>query len=84
MPGPEAPKAVVVLSDGETTVGRPDSEAAAAAVEAGVPVYTISFGTRSGTIDFQGERIAVPRCSRSAHAHRRDDGRAVLRDGERV
>ena len=60
VPDPEVPKAVVVLSDGETTVGRPDSEAAAAAVEAGVPVYTISFGTRSGTIDYQGERIAVP------------------------
>lgn len=60
VPDPDVPKAVVILSDGETTVGRPDSEAAAAAVEAGVPVYTISFGTRSGTIDFQGERIAVP------------------------
>lgn len=60
VPDPEVPKAVVVLSDGETTVGRPDSEAAAAAVAAGVPVYTISFGTRSGTIDFRGERIAVP------------------------
>ena len=60
VPDADVPKAVVVLSDGETTVGRPDSEAAAAAVEAGVPVYTISFGTRSGTIDFRGERIAVP------------------------
>ncbi len=57
---PDVPKAVVVLSDGETTVGRPDSDAAAAAVEAGVPIYTISFGTQSGTIDFQGEQIAVP------------------------
>lgn len=60
VPDTEVPKAVVVLSDGETTVGRPDSDAAAAAVEAGVPVYTISFGTRSGTIDYQGERLAVP------------------------
>jgi Ca-activated chloride channel family protein len=60
VPDPDVPKAIVVLSDGETTVGRPDPEAAAAAVEAGVPVYTISFGTQSGTIDFQGERIAVP------------------------
>ena len=60
VPDPEIPKAVVVLSDGETTVGRSDSEAAIAALEAGVPVYTISFGTRSGTIDFRGERIAVP------------------------
>ena len=60
VPDPQVPKAVVVLSDGETTIGRPDSEAAAVAVEAGVPVYAISFGTRSGTIDFRGERIAVP------------------------
>ena len=60
VPDPEVPKAIVVLSDGETTVGRPDVEAAAAAVEARIPVYTISFGTRSGFIDYQGERIAVP------------------------
>jgi Ca-activated chloride channel family protein len=60
VPDPEVPKAIVVLSDGETTVGRPDSEAAAAAIEAGVPIYTISFGTRAGTIDFRGERIRVP------------------------
>lgn len=60
VPESDVPKAIVVLSDGETTVGRPDSEAATAAVEAGIPVYTISFGTRSGTIDFRGERIAVP------------------------
>jgi Ca-activated chloride channel family protein len=60
VPDPQVPKAIVVLSDGETTVGRPDTEAAAAAVEAGVPVYTISFGTSSGIVDYQGERIRVP------------------------
>ncbi len=60
VPDPDVPKAIVVLSDGETTVGRPDSEAASAAVAAGVPVYTISFGTSSGTVDYQGERISVP------------------------
>lgn len=60
VPDPEVPTAIVVLSDGETTVGRPDGEAAAAAVEAGVPVYAISFGTSSGVVEFQGDRIPVP------------------------
>lgn len=60
VPDPEVPTAIVVLSDGETTVGRPDAEATAAAIEAGVPVYTISFGTASGVVEFQGDRIPVP------------------------
>lgn len=54
------PAAIVVLSDGETTMGRPDSEAAAAAVDAGIPVYTIAFGTQSGTVTLDGEIIPVP------------------------
>lgn len=54
------PAAIVVLSDGETTIGRPDAEAAAAAAEAGIPVYTVAFGTDAGVIDFQGEIIPVP------------------------
>lgn len=60
VPDDEVPMAIVVLSDGETTVGRPDSEAVATAVERGVPVYTISFGTSAGFVTFQGERIPVP------------------------
>ena len=56
----DAPRAIVVLSDGETTVGRSETEAAIAAAEAGVPVYTIVFGTDSGFITFQGELIPVP------------------------
>jgi Ca-activated chloride channel family protein len=54
------PAAIVVLSDGETTMGRPDAEAAAAAVAADIPVYTIAFGTSSGTVTFDGEIIPVP------------------------
>ena len=37
-------------SDGETTMGRPDEQAVAAAITAGVPVSTIAFGTKDGVI----------------------------------
>jgi Ca-activated chloride channel family protein len=53
---------LVVLSDGETTVGRPTEEGAAIAAEAGVPAYTISFGTVRGSIadPETGQLIPVP------------------------
>jgi Ca-activated chloride channel family protein len=50
----EPPSQIVVMSDGETTVGRPDAEASAAANEAGVPVSTIAFGTPDAVIDIPG------------------------------
>ena len=53
-------EAIVVLSDGETTMGRPDLDAAEAAVDAGIPVWTISFGTSAGEVVIQGDRIPVP------------------------
>lgn len=58
-----APGVIVVLTDGETTVGMPTAEGAAIAADAGIPVYSISFGTESGFImdpGGSGQRIPVP------------------------
>jgi Ca-activated chloride channel family protein len=49
--GSEPVGTIVVLSDGETTMGRPNDEAGNAARGAGIPVHTIAFGTDSGVID---------------------------------
>lgn len=57
-----APGALVLLSDGETTVGRRTDEGADYAAAAGVPVFTIAFGTASGFIEnpVTGEILDVP------------------------
>jgi Ca-activated chloride channel homolog len=47
----DSPGTLVVLSDGETTRGRPTADGAQVASEAAVPVYTIAFGTEDGMID---------------------------------
>ena len=54
------PARVVLLSDGETTTGRPDEAAAQAASEANVSVSTIALGTESGTVRVEGREIPVP------------------------
>ncbi len=57
-----APGVIVLLSDGETTVGRLTSDGAQDAADAGIPVFTIAFGTESGVIvdPVSGDRVAVP------------------------
>ncbi len=60
--GAAVPAAVVVMSDGTTTMGVPNEDAAARATEQGVPVSTIAFGTANGTVTIPdtGETVRVP------------------------
>jgi Ca-activated chloride channel family protein len=55
-----APARMVLLSDGETTVGRANDLAAKAARDANVPVSTIAFGTDGGRVVVEGNAVRVP------------------------
>ncbi len=60
-PGQRPPPArIVLMSDGATTVGRPNDLAARAASEKQTPVSTIAFGTDSGTVLVEGGLVRVP------------------------
>lgn len=61
-PEGQAPGVMVLLTDGETTVGRLTSEGAQEAAEAEIPVYTIAFGTEAGRIvdPVSGDVVPVP------------------------
>lgn len=68
------PATVIVLSDGDTTAGRPNAVGVAAAQEAGIAVSTISFGTQNGIIQFQGQIVPVPSNGRALNAIADDTG----------
>lgn len=61
--GKAVPAVIVLLSDGSTTVGTPTEDAIPLARKAGVPVWTIAFGTPDGVISVQdpssGENVTV-------------------------
>ena len=63
--GSPPPGRVVLLSDGVRNQGRANEDAAAAAVQAAVPVSTIAYGTDEGEIEL-GERIVPVPVDRNA------------------
>lgn len=58
--GEEIPARIVLMSDGKTTVGRPDSDGVDAAVDSGIPVSTIAFGTDDATVTLGDNITPVP------------------------
>lgn len=58
--GSTAPGAIVLLSDGQSTLGTDALSAAAAAKQEQIPIYTIAYGTANGYVDLDGVREAVP------------------------
>ena len=68
------PATIIVLSDGDTTAGRPNAFGVRAAQEAGIAVSTISFGTVNGVIQFQGQIVPVPSNGRALEGIAEDTG----------
>lgn len=80
--GEPPPARIVLLSDGETTVGRPDAEAVEAAREAEIPVSTIAFGTEGGTIVYDDPRTEVVESDPIRVPVREDNLRAIAEETE--
>ena len=58
--GTAPPARIVLMSDGETTAGRPDDQAVEAARQEAVPVSTIAFGTQAGMIQIPPDPTLIP------------------------
>ena len=58
--GDAPPARIVLMSDGETTVGRPDAAAVDRARLAGITVSTIAFGTDAGVIEIPEDPRPIP------------------------
>lgn len=59
--GSAVPAAIVLLSDGSTTMGTSNTVATQNAVDEGVPVSTIAFGTPNGSVTLgNGQTVNVP------------------------
>jgi len=59
-PNSKPPARIVLLSDGKTQIGRPSAEAAQAAKQQNVEIYTVAYGTPDGYIEIEGTRQPVP------------------------
>ncbi len=66
-PEKRVPAVIILLSDGQNTVGQADPlDAAEAAAERGIPIFTIALGTEDGMVDItdpasgRTRRIPVP------------------------
>jgi Ca-activated chloride channel family protein len=57
---PDAGGSIVLMSDGDTTFGRPEGPAAREAERRGVKVNTVAFGTDRGTVSVDGMTVPVP------------------------
>ena len=59
------PGSIVLMSDGDTTTGRPEGEAAREAEHRGVKVSTVAFGTDHGSVmvDFMSVPVPVDRAA---------------------
>lgn len=58
--GDAPPARIVLMSDGATTVGRPDAAAVDAARQVGISVSTIAFGTDDGVIIVPEDPTPIP------------------------
>lgn len=70
------PSAIVLLSDGKTTTGRPPEDVAYEAGQSKVPIYTVSLGTADGVVTGPGfgGYIPVPPDPESLGAIARESG----------